>query len=185
MVSYTYAMIKASKVARLTDAEDLIMELKEHIGACSDEVQVNLSTLLRELSGSDWDHSEGLVAKGQSLALELQTMRDKLEDSRQWLVGFYNAMIKMREATSSFAPALSLKEAIDNIVANHTEKGVLDITLEQVLSDLQQLDVRLEVQNPSAVVASILGRHPNVSRRSKGIYEIQVEEVEDESDGLI
>ena len=179
-------MTKSSKAEKLLSAETSVIRLKEHLEKCSNEVRLTLNTLLREMSGSDWDNSQDISARGQSLASVLVSMRDDLDGFRRWVIEFATAIERMGQAASSFPPALSLKEVIYNIVDAHIRTNVFDFTLEEVSSDLEQLDVRLDVRNPAAVVASILARHPNVVRRAKGIYEIQVEEdVDEQHESLI
>ena len=165
--------MKDSKWTKLQRAGGAVSRLRQEIDYAYTEARMNLGSLLREMSGDDWEQYQELMAKGLELAQDLSSQRDVVDELRRSMLDFVNAVEQMYKATSSLVPpAPRLKEAVNSLIEEYVQNHMDEIRVEEVIDKLSQNQVRLNVQNPAAVVASLLGRHPKLKRLAKGIYAI-------------
>ena len=165
--------MRQGKLDRVVQAEKAVACLGQTIEKLSAEARLSLGTLLVEMSGDDWSQSGELMERGQALHDDLVTQINKVDLLRRSMLEFINAVDHMQRATNTLSPAPpSIREVIDTLVKEGIQAGTTELTLDHTLATLESMTIHLTVQNPSAVVASVMGRHPLLERKEKGVFTI-------------
>ena len=153
---------------RLHLIESAVSTIAELIEGARTNVRGQIGEFARHLSNSDWNQAD-------ELAERMGVVEGRLRESGRALEELRVAAFQLQASIDSMAKLVRLGpierrpspgEAVNELVRNYLAQGASLIQVEEVLGDLSRSGYKLDVQNPAAVVSSILARHPRLKRKS-------------------
>jgi len=174
----------------LEQTEASIADLQRSVKDASSDAQTKLGRMLLGMHDKDWDRVDEFIRRGIDLMDSVSNIAADIEALRQFMSRFRSTLDHMKITTQpSQATRPSLKQSIETFINECVAQGQLTITIAQAMNHLEASEVKLEVKNPTAVVASIIGRDRRITKKEKGIYEIaetiSTEEEEGEDQTLL
>lgn len=162
-----------NKFAPLEQTEASIADLQRSVKDASSDAQTKLGRMLLGLHDKDWDRVNELILRGMDLTDSVSDIAKDIEALREFMSRFRSTLDHMRITTQpSQGTRPSLKQSVETFINERVAQGQRTITIAEAMDHLEAIEFRLAVKNPTAVVASMIGRDPRISKKEKGVYEI-------------